>query len=578
MRSITTWNRMEPIPRSTRLTAGLRAEVADPLWLLTRQRQVGELSGEDAGSPIEAVAQVEVAPLARYHAGPARNGAARRAMDLSDSALPLETLVERRPVAGSAAEVRLAADGGAHLVRLLKAYGAEAAVGPWVAARPLDLASFRADAAGVTGQWLARHDGAVPDGFAVAADLRDELDADGSLARLPAQPALPAAVRPAALEAARQWWAWWRASVPEPADGDDAWSPARLEYGFAVGTEMSDGRVTLHADDYRGGHLDWWAFTADTRTDLGSAGAGHRRLVRRTLPSRAHYSGMPAERFWEFEDGTVRFGSVGHGRTELSHLLLDEFALTYGNDWFVVPLTLPVGSVAALRDLRVRDTFGREVVVQRTSRAGDGWRMFEISPRPRAAARAEGLVVVPAVLGQSVQGDPVEEVAWFRDELANLVWAVERRTETLDGRSQEHRYRGEDAPGTRRTLDADVGDAQLVYRLASSVPHHWFPLVPVRPAGSSPGALELRLQRLTRIAPDGTSLQVEPRGEFLSAADPLIVAEEEVGRDGVVTSRHWQLTRGPDGVTHLWRSNRSRVGGGEGSSGLVFDIARPVGP
>jgi len=260
-------------------------------------------------------------------------------------------------------------------------------------------------------------------------------------------------------------------------------------------------------------------------------------------------------------------------------LLLDEFALTYGNDWYVVPLTLPVGSVAAVRDLRVRDTFGLQTVVGRTSSAADGWRMFEMSRRRNAAARAEGLVVLPAVLGGSVEGEPVEEVAWFRDELANLVWAVERRTETADGRHREHRYRGDDQPRGRQVLDtADVGDAALVYRLASPVPRHWFPLVPVRPAGAAPGALELRLQLLTRIGADGTATTGRPRGAFLTAADPLVVAEEEVGRDGVVTSRHWQLTRGPDGATHLWRSNRARVGGGEGSSGLVFDIARPVSP
>src|SRR5690606_29843233 len=111
MRSITTWNRIEPVPRSTRLTAGLRAEVADALWLLTRQRQVGELTGEDAGSPIEAVAAVEVAPLARYHAGRVGSGAADRAVDLDNAAVPLETLVERRAIAGSPAAIRLAVDG-----------------------------------------------------------------------------------------------------------------------------------------------------------------------------------------------------------------------------------------------------------------------------------------------------------------------------------------------------------------------------------------------------------------------------------------------------------------------------------
>lgn len=35
-----------------------------------------------------------------------------------------------------------------------------------------------------------------------------------------------------------------------------------------------------------------------------------------------------------------------------------EYASTYGNDWFVVPLSLPVGSVTRVDSLVVTDTFG----------------------------------------------------------------------------------------------------------------------------------------------------------------------------------------------------------------------------
>ena len=39
-------------------------------------------------------------------------------------------------------------------------------------------------------------------------------------------------------------------------------------------------------------------------------------------------------------------------------MLLAEFALVYGNDWFVAPIDLPVGSVTRLVTVTVRDTFG----------------------------------------------------------------------------------------------------------------------------------------------------------------------------------------------------------------------------
>src|SRR5690606_5498870 len=52
--AITAYNRLEARPRAHDFTRSLRAEVRDPLWLLTRQWQLGELEAEDAGSPIDA--------------------------------------------------------------------------------------------------------------------------------------------------------------------------------------------------------------------------------------------------------------------------------------------------------------------------------------------------------------------------------------------------------------------------------------------------------------------------------------------------------------------------------------------
>ena len=47
--TITVWNRLEGRPRSVDFGRSLRAEVRDALWMLTRQWQVGEFQGDDAG-------------------------------------------------------------------------------------------------------------------------------------------------------------------------------------------------------------------------------------------------------------------------------------------------------------------------------------------------------------------------------------------------------------------------------------------------------------------------------------------------------------------------------------------------
>ena len=50
--AITTWNRLESRPRSQNFDRALRAEVRDALWMLTKQWQMGEFRGSDAGSPV----------------------------------------------------------------------------------------------------------------------------------------------------------------------------------------------------------------------------------------------------------------------------------------------------------------------------------------------------------------------------------------------------------------------------------------------------------------------------------------------------------------------------------------------
>ena len=51
-RRVTVWNRLEGRPRTVEFDRALRAEVRDALWMLTRQWQLGEFRGDDAGSPV----------------------------------------------------------------------------------------------------------------------------------------------------------------------------------------------------------------------------------------------------------------------------------------------------------------------------------------------------------------------------------------------------------------------------------------------------------------------------------------------------------------------------------------------
>src|SRR5262249_22231162 len=62
MTTVYSFTRVEPVSRGGDPGRGLAATVQDPFWVLARQRQFGELTGEDAGSPVQvAFTQTETA-------------------------------------------------------------------------------------------------------------------------------------------------------------------------------------------------------------------------------------------------------------------------------------------------------------------------------------------------------------------------------------------------------------------------------------------------------------------------------------------------------------------------------------
>ena len=60
-----------------------------------------------------------------------------------------------------------------------------------------------------------------------------------------------------------------------------------------------------------------------------------------------------------------------------------ETLTSYGNDWYVIPIDLPVGSLLECRSLVVTDTFGVKTLHRPTGdpaiQARQGWSMFSLS-------------------------------------------------------------------------------------------------------------------------------------------------------------------------------------------------------
>jgi hypothetical protein len=423
---------------------GLRADVRDPLWLLSRQWQVSEFEGEDGGSPVRAdVAMAEDAVSRVDLRGGGSGGEDGPHGPFDYDGAPLEATVERgRVMTDDDPPTRLRVEAGQQFLRIL----ADAGYGEYTA---LDFpAEYRVDDPGQALESPDRRyvelvaDRAL-DGAAVAKAIQsavgniDEAVADesadwsgvtgGSL------PLPDDGSRTKTYEAcAEDYYNWYVDVYDEPtSETGSAWDPTRLEYRFAVSTGDASTETVLEAPEYHGGGLDWYSFsTTGTDESLSPPTDGATsRSTTSVMPTQITFPGMPASRWWEMEDKSVDLMKMAPEGVPLTRLMLAEFATVYGNDWFRVPIETPVGTLSRVTDFTITDTFGVEETA--TSAPDDEWQLF-MQDLPD---HDEPGLFVPPTLSSSMSSDSVEEVVFARDEMANLAFALERRYEGPTGRS-----------------------------------------------------------------------------------------------------------------------------------------------
>jgi hypothetical protein len=600
--AITVWNRLEGRPRADNFERALRAEVRDALWMLTRQWQMGEFRGEDAGSPFFAKVHLHTSRLHKYQ--PA-NGSD----EAIDDAVPLEPHVERRPLRFSQAGRDIALDlrllMGRQWLKMIGALEPAAVAGFLALPRyrvhspdPTDPADATTCAHPEAWSDFAAASGRCLDGY----KLYEYLVADPShhaADDIAALAGRDADVDPIAL----RFVSWLDRLVLQPAgDGgaQDAWLPDRLEYRFAVSSPTATAEKVLAAEEYFHGHLDWYNFDVDPgRTALGTpAPAAPQPHTFTMLPAPVKFNGMPNTRWWKFEDGRTNFGDVKPDTTDLAKLLLIEFGLVYANDWFMVPFTVPAGSLALVRGMAVVNVFGERTWVDAAGSGLDDdwqrWAMFLLSTQGDAGEAADLSLLVPPVAQQVLEGRPLEEVLLARDEMANMVWAIEHTVALPSGRPRPGREAAQELRGFfERDLERRQGQppqplppavgAKIRYQVMSSVPEHWIPMIPVHVAGDN---REVQLQRAAMprvlVGDPAPPVPVRPRTSLLregiEAAQPYFLHEEEVQRAGVRVAQCFQRVRTRDGRACVWLGVRKQSGRGEGSSGLAFDRLVDIPP
>lgn len=580
MGSITSWIRLEPRCRDDDMTEAVHARVYDPLWMLARQWQTGEFQAEDTGTPVVARWRAHSAPITRYFAGAIKPDTSMNAPRYDARVMPLEALVERQPLRNPTIEgsLRLAVESGLHFLRMLDAqpmsrsYRSEF-LGRFVLQPPTDddRASLDTETLSYWNLMALR-----------APDARRLINTFGDAEEREAVPESLGVVEGDRAEVAQvieSWLAQHNALFNHPqADAPDAWNPERLEYAFSLGgaprNELEPGldEVSLTATQYAEGHLDWHSVDYDMEINLGSAkDNANVSLVRALIPAPVNFRGAPAQRFWELEDAAIDYGLLPAGPGDLPHLMLSDFATNFGNDWYVIPIELNVGTLTRTRSLVITDSFGVQTLIapiNNPSMPASGWSMFELSTLLRGAAEPprpkSNLFFLAPSLVRTLDSRPLEEVLFLRDEMANMAWAVER---VVAGPIEQRIELGAAADPPQTSLVTP--SAVPRFRLGTDVPGNWTPLLPQRNAADG----SLRLVCASFLAPDGSNVIRDARGELLKSTPDLALFNAEVPREGVCVTRQFEHTRWLGGSTLLWIGLRKQAGRGEGSSALRFDEA-----
>jgi hypothetical protein len=586
--SLTVWNRVEPRPRSSSFGASLAAQVRDPAWFLARQWQMGEAQGEDAGSLSFVSLSTTTTPMDKWFAGddataqtlntgqPFERQAFFEPFPADDLSLQVQIgqLFDDLLARQVAAATTLPND--PH--RLTRLTGAVHTLFPLVVKtdrlNPFDTSTSRFLTICATRGFNGAALYAAAKVGTGSGDIPDAITTDAG----------EKAVVFAAYQALASWVAsvWGDVGTADPA----TWMPGRLEYKAAVAAGASGASTTMVAYPDADGELHWSSFDV-TAQDAGAVSPPVTATVI-SSPIHLRFGSMPSPRFWDFETNDTPLPSVKVQTRDLAKLLSLDFMLIHGEDWFVLPFPLQVGSIARVDSLVVTDVFGGQTLVKRAdlgTQALPGPTRFSLFSSVIVDAKGvpgsvAGIYVSPPSAGPAMQiSKPREEVRFARDDNADMAWGVERIIPNAIGEPRPGRERDAAVDNTSPVEPAISNDTSspLRYLVETKIPVNYIPLLGVPVQGTNTFVLQRGANVRPQVNPGGTPTftPVPPAGKILrpddGALSPYNIVDEEVPRTGLIIQRAVYRTRWIDGSTHLWMARRRRAGAGEAQSGLRFD-------
>lgn len=593
--AMTAWNTIEPRARTLDYSKGLRAEVRDAMWMLSRQWQWGEFDGEDGGSIVYSKVGFVTTKLNRY-------------TQLVDSpqyeayvdSMPLEYKVERSSI-DLESNWLLRMEVGNYWAKLLSKAQLGNLISGFINSYPVKIPKdptqetipemgyeeylqlknneetwlmlVSASNKSIDGLQFIN---AIKEGTHFTHTFLSGINLDDVLDKFKSK----------------------YYDLLHVDSDISSWSSMQLEHNFqckAKNTNANQSDFKIMGSEYSGKNLDWHDMDIKTggkdyqdKSDENFevyAPISDKKIL---IPSKIFFPGMPESRWWQMEEGQVDFGNMIVNKTDISKLLLLDFMLNYAGNWYMLPHVAEVGTLTEIYGIEVRDNFGIRTLIQAANQQDpplndeSKWSVFQLENESNSSFIPESLLFLAPTTPDKLEGKPLEKVNFIRDEIANMVWGIEQTINSgmnkgTDGGEAGFKLRqalttfNENNSENNVPTTTDEQDAnKLKYRLMTSVPENWIPFIPVN-TDSTHRSIKLQRAKTLRAIPNFSG-PVSPRTNILKKVQPkYFINEEEVPKAGRIIEGKWQRARWFDGRTFLWYGHEKKIGRGGGTSGLKFD-------
>lgn len=602
-------HRLEPRSRNRNLTNSLSFRIHDPLWMLTRQWQFGEFRGNDAGSAIVATASLKAHQLNTIRFG-------NQSIDLRMKAdAGIEPSVERinedlttQVGVESALYFRSLIKHDSTLKPLFKEINERCKIlyplvnkKQRVSLEHEEVRKFSEQQNSQAKTFENAYVGKAFDGRSLYHDLKNKAQLCQDY--------------PASKNICELYIKWFESRyLPHSESKSSAWNTQKLGYEF----EAQTSNDTFVAEDYHSGRVSWYSFD-HKKTNNGSNPDREYKFV--GLPTLARFEGAPNKRLWQFEDRKVYMGNSDEMQSTANGVTL-QYVTMYGNDWMLIPLDVTIGSLVSVNSIKVRDTFGITTNINERAGSdsikahsfGNRWELFTQAPmnilnETSDSRKSSDALFFPPALPFTIESQPIEEIQFLRDEMANMVWGVELRVndgygsfidckqlaastaQFIEDFNDEiiHKPLSEDDRAIKITKNEDgkteavqkAGIADYRYILQNSVPLNWIPFLPQRIQDDKANReIALRRGKMPIYMADiGKYLPARPISSLLRVEKgigsvkevPLYINEEEILGVGTKVVCNFQRSRWLNGQVCTWYGTQKQISQMQGDSGLMFD-------